>query len=102
MIRDVIMPGACSREPAENIAILRAELQVPYMSGYTDNAIVRQELHAIGVAFIEKPFTPEKLLRKGDKYWTLNLSGSYRRSPSEVRASDSALPPFAIGAGAFT
>ena len=43
---------------------LRAErptLRVLYMSGYTDDEIVRRGLHDPGVSFIQKPFTAENL-----------------------------------------
>ena len=34
------------------------------MSGYTDNAIVRNGLLGESTEFLQKPFTPEELLRK--------------------------------------
>jgi DNA-binding response OmpR family regulator len=34
------------------------------MSGYIDNAIARQGLLHAGAEFLQKPFTPDTLLRK--------------------------------------
>ncbi len=49
---------------AERLALLRPEMSVIYMSGYTDDTIVQQGMLEAGAAFIQKPITPGPLLRK--------------------------------------
>jgi signal transduction histidine kinase/ActR/RegA family two-component response regulator len=64
MITDVVMPHMSGRELAENLARLRPETQVLYMSGFTDDAIVRHGVLDEGVFFIQKPFSPDALAVK--------------------------------------
>ena len=64
MITDVLMPGMSGRELARRLADRRPDLRVLYTSGYTDEAIVRHDALGAGIAFIQKPFTPEALAQK--------------------------------------
>ena len=64
LLTDLIMPGPSGVELAEQLRTARPEVRVLYMSGYTDNAIVRNGMLGASEAFLQKPFTPEELLRK--------------------------------------
>jgi CheY-like chemotaxis protein len=44
--------------------VLRPDLKVLYVSGYTDDAIIHQGVLKQGTAFLQKPFTTDALARK--------------------------------------
>jgi CheY-like chemotaxis protein len=64
LITDVVMPGMNGRELADRLAAARAGLRVLFMSGYTDDAVLRHDVLAERVPFLHKPFLPDVLARK--------------------------------------
>ena len=64
LLTDVIMPGMGGKQLAEQLTGLRPATKVLYMSGYPDDGIVKSGILGSGMAFLEKPFTREILLRK--------------------------------------
>ncbi len=64
LITDVVMPNMSGPELVEELTGRRPRMKVLYISGYTDNAIVRQGALGPGTEFLQKPFTPHALACK--------------------------------------
>jgi PAS domain S-box-containing protein len=64
LLTDVVMPQMNGRALASVVTEMRPSMRVLFMSGYTDDAVVRHGILEQHVAFIQKPFTPDGLARK--------------------------------------
>ncbi len=64
VLTDVIMSGMNGQELAERLAVAQPGIKVLYMSGYTENALLRHGMLDPGPNFLSKPFRPEELLAK--------------------------------------
>ena len=64
LLTDVVMPQMAGCELATRLARIRPNLRVIFMSGYTDNAVVKRGVLASGVHFIQKPFLADELTEK--------------------------------------
>jgi CheY-like chemotaxis protein len=62
VLTDVLMPGMSGRDLASRLRVRRPGLKVLYMSGHTQNEIRYQGVQEEGLAFLNKPFTIQKLL----------------------------------------
>jgi two-component system, cell cycle sensor histidine kinase and response regulator CckA len=61
VLTDLAMPEIGGRELARRLQQNRPELRVVFMSGYTDDDVMRRGLLEQGVPFLEKPLAPEAL-----------------------------------------
>jgi CheY-like chemotaxis protein len=63
VLTDMIMPNMTGAELAQEIARLRPAIRIMFMSGYTDDPLVRT-LERTPAIFLAKPFTAAVLLEK--------------------------------------
>jgi PAS domain S-box-containing protein len=64
LLTDVVMPRMGGKSLAEQIALIRPDTRVLYMSGYPNDGIVQAGILANGVTLLEKPFTREILSKR--------------------------------------
>jgi PAS domain S-box-containing protein len=64
LLTDVVMPQMNGMELAEHLALIHPETKILYMSGYTDDAVVRNGLLGPGTVLLQKPFTADALACK--------------------------------------
>jgi two-component system cell cycle sensor histidine kinase/response regulator CckA len=64
LLTDVVLPKMDGKSLFDRISATMPHLKVLYMSGYTDDAIVRHGVLTAGVHFLQKPFTMDGLAIK--------------------------------------
>ena len=64
MITDVVMPKESGRALAARLVLVRPDMKVLYMSGYTDTGIPFNGSDGSPLEFLQKPFTPSALASK--------------------------------------
>ncbi len=63
LFTDVIMPGMTGPELAARVRRLLPGLRVLFMTGYSEDAVAFHGKLAQGTACLQKPFSPDRLLR---------------------------------------
>jgi nitrogen-specific signal transduction histidine kinase/CheY-like chemotaxis protein len=63
VLTDIVMPGMNGRGLVEKLAGIRPTIKSLYMSGYTDDDIVRRGFVEPSKSFLQKPFTSQGLLQ---------------------------------------
>jgi PAS domain S-box-containing protein len=61
LITDVVMPELNGRQLADRVRALRPELEILFMSGYSDHLLERDGVLEHGLHFLPKPITPAAL-----------------------------------------
>ena len=63
LVTDLVMPHMTGRDLAQRLTDRRGNMKVMFMSGYTNHAVVHRDLTP-GSVFLQKPFTPDSLIRR--------------------------------------
>jgi two-component system cell cycle sensor histidine kinase/response regulator CckA len=61
LLTDIVMPKMGGRELAEQAKPLHSEMKVLFMSGYTDDTLIREGIEVRDTPFLQKPFTLTEL-----------------------------------------
>jgi len=64
LLTDVVMPGGSGRELSDTLMQRFPSLRVLFMSGYTDDAVLRHGIMHAEVDFVQKPFSRATLARR--------------------------------------
>jgi CheY-like chemotaxis protein len=83
LLTDVVMPVMSGATLATQLRRLRPEVEVLYVSGYTDGTVGAHGVLETGAFFLQKPFTAEQLVRKLRS--VLDAPGAGQADPGPAR-----------------
>ncbi len=61
LISDVVMPGLSGPKMAEELDAIQPGMKVLYVSGYTEETVIKHGVQDLSISFLHKPFSPEEL-----------------------------------------
>jgi two-component system, cell cycle sensor histidine kinase and response regulator CckA len=64
LVSDVVMPEMGAGELADQLLATRPGMKVLFVSGYTNDEVIRRGVSRKGTAFMQKPFQAEELTRR--------------------------------------
>ena len=64
LVTDVVMPQMSGQQLAKELLSTRPDLKVLFISGYTDNSLLRERTLGTTMTMLQKPFTPAQLVQK--------------------------------------
>jgi len=64
MVTDVVMPGMSGGQLAELLAEKYPDMKVLFVSGYSEQVVLRHQIASLHANFLQKPFTLKSLAAK--------------------------------------
>jgi two-component system cell cycle sensor histidine kinase/response regulator CckA len=87
LVTDVVMPGVGGPELVRRLRDVRPDLPTLFISGYTEEGVRTQGVLHPDAAYLEKPFSPEDLIRKVREM----LAGPAGAPPGAYKPPDSSI-----------
>ncbi|MEO6210710.1 MAG: response regulator [Gemmatimonadaceae bacterium] len=81
VVSDIVMPTMGGREMAERMRTMRPNTQLLFVSGFTDDEVLRQGIVITGSAYLQKPFSPASLVTKIGEMLRASTGDAARATP---------------------